>query len=171
MAEQKYDWIAYKEDFLASPYFNVTQWAREFKGELPAIKNKNFIQATKGWKKEKDAMKTKINEITLQQVIKKVASKNAEAYGNVAEALFALSKAVKPDVEGAIKVGPKDLRQIWHMIRVENNMVTNIGQNEVFQSEGRSPDAVRNALLAKIKDVKARSTSNRKKTTNKGGAR
>lgn len=167
MSKQEYDWIAYKEDFMSSPHFNVTEWAREFSGDLPAIKNKNFIQATKGWKKEKDAMKKKINELTLQQVIKKVASKNAEAYGNVADALFAMSKLVKPDPDGKIKVGPKDLRQLWHMVRVENNLVTNIGQNEVFQSEGRSPDAVRNALLAKIKDVKARSASAGKKPANK----
>lgn len=170
MSQQQYDWISYKEAYMASDYFNVSEWARNFSKPIPRPNTTYFKENTRGWKKEKDAMKTKVVEMTLQQVIKKVAKTNAEAYMNVANALYALSKAVAPDPkkDNEVKVGPKDLRQIWHMIRVENNLVTNIGQNEVFQSEGRSPDAVRNALLAKIKDVKARSASTRKKPANKG---
>ena len=116
-----YNWVELKKEFFQSDAQNVAEWARHTESRLPALNNSSFRNKTIGWAEEKLAMKKQEIELTFDMVVKQNAPKNAKAYMNL---LARIHKAVFE------AKSVKELTELWHVIRVEAGLVTNIGKNE-----------------------------------------
>jgi hypothetical protein len=143
-----YDWRRLKIEYLLSEYGSVREWARQTESKLPAFNNSSFITHTAGWKEEKEKMLDIKNQLTIDLLVKKNAKINAKMYEVFLNKIIAV-------ISSAEYMNAKELKALWHMIRVENGLVTNIAKNENLNTnfEENDKDSFERLLNAPIDNV------------------
>lgn len=146
--QPEYNWRQLKINYLLSDFTSLQAWARDYKeqhpGSIPADNNASFYRNTKGWSEDKKEMHKKEVNLTVDKVIKENATRNAKMYKVFLTHLYA-------QLLSAEYLEPGDLKNLWHMLRVESGLVTNIAKNE---NENKNTDfnAVRKEMLESAKD-------------------
>lgn len=123
----EYNWHQLKINYLMSKFKDVRPWAKEYKqrmpSALPALANDSFVRNTLGWALDKEAMLKQEADLTIEKVIEENATRNANMYRILLEQLQA-------QLSSAEYLSPIELKNLWHMLRVEFGLVTNIAKNE-----------------------------------------
>lgn len=144
----EYNWRQLKINYLLSDTMSLQEWARKYKEQhpsrIPAARNDSFFKNTKGWSEDKKEMHRKEIDLTVDKVIKDNATRNAKMYKVFLTHLYA-------QLLSAEYLEPGDLKNLWHMLRVESGLVTNIAKNE---NDNKNTDfnAVRKEMLESAKD-------------------
>jgi hypothetical protein len=155
----EYDWRRLKIEFLLSKYSAVRDWAKHTHSNLPATNNSSFINHVAGWKEEKEEMLDMKNQLTIDLIVKKHAKINAKMY----EILLGKMVAV---ISAAEYMEAGDIKQLWHMVRVECGLVTNIAKNE-NTNNNFDFSALRTAMTERVKD-KLKDDNNSRNTKRRG---
>ena len=142
MATAKYNWEEIKLAYFESDILEVSQFLISFLGINPKSANTGFFaQATKGWRKEKQAIAQTQTELAKQEYVNngeaqistlKLLKAKERILNLVANGLndFASLIEYDKDMQPILNKNAAGLKVFWEMIKNELNEPTTISKND-----------------------------------------
>jgi hypothetical protein len=128
----KYNWPELKAEFINSPHLEVASFFRhKFGGE-----SDNMRRRSKGWTKAKQEHQEKIQARMLEKAGRKEADEMAKALTNI-RAYFKQRVSTQEELN---KLKVQDARDVWKIIRIENNLPANIVKSHNINQDADPED-------------------------------
>lgn len=118
MPKANYNWQELKAEFIKSQYLEATAFFKHKFGHY----NEHMKRKARGWTKEKQLHQEKIQAKVIEKAIDSEAREMAKALGNI-RSYFKMKVSSLDELK---KLKVKDARDIWKIIRIENNLPANI---------------------------------------------